>query len=484
LPRHRRARHTFSSAAGGACRLSSGKRYSRILSDVPDYKTFLTVDELKDSSRRLAEEYPGRVSRITIGTSRNGEAIECLKIGEGRYRALMFGTPHPNEPVGSIMLDYLSMRLAKEEEPLGSLDFTWYLVKCADPDGTRLNEGWFKGPFTLINYIKNFYRPPHFQQVEWSFPIDYKTVRFNSPMPETKALMNIISKGTDFMFSLHNSAFGGVYFYVSEKAPELCTLYQTIPRDQDLPLKLGEPEVPYAEKLDEAVYLMPTTSGKYDYLERNTHKDPKTMINHGGSSFEYARQFSEVFALICEVPYFYDGRVCDSSQSDVTRRDAVLESIEISDRLNRFLKEKYEHIEDCLTVFSRFKESVIDNLKSYEDFNKAKRHWAEATLDPKLSATVAQKFDSYVTERFYRLLPYGMFNRMIQYELDHGDSLEKSKLRNVMESVEQQLQDEEKKLLDQLRYGVIPIRKLVRVQLEASLESAEYALKTRHRPLM
>jgi len=87
-------------------------------------------------------------------------------------------------------------------------------------------------------------------------------------------------------------------------------------------------------------------------------------------------------------------------------------------------------------------------------------------------------------KRFYRLLPYGMFNRMIQYELDHGDSLEKSKLRNVMESVEQQLQDEEKKLLDQLRYGVIPIRKLVRVQLEASLESAEYALKTRHRPLM
>jgi len=179
--------------------LSSGKRYSRIVSDVPDYKTFLTVDELKDSSRRLTEEYPDRVSRITIGTSRNGEAIECLKIGEGRYKALLFGTPHPNEPVGSMMLDYLSRRLAKEDEPLGSLDFTWYLVKCADPDGTRLNEGWLKGPFTLINYIKNFYRPPHFQQVEWSFPIDYKTVRFDSLLPETKALMNIISKGTDFV---------------------------------------------------------------------------------------------------------------------------------------------------------------------------------------------------------------------------------------------------------------------------------------------
>lgn len=461
--------------------MSSGKKYSEMVSDVPNYKTFLTVDELKDGSRRLAEEYPNMVSRITIGTSRNGEAIECLKIGRGRYRALMFGTPHPNEPVGSMMLDYLSWRLAKEDEPLGRLDFTWYLVKCADPDGTRLNEGWFKGPFTLINYIKNFYRPPHFQQVEWSFPIDYKTVRFDSPLPETKALMNIISKGTDFMFSLHNSAFGGVYFYVSEKAPELCTLYQTIPRDQDLPLKLGEPEVPYAEKLGEAVYLMPTTSKKYDYLEKHAHKDPKTMINHGGSSFEYARQFSDVFALICEVPYFYDERVCDNSESDVTRKEAVLESVEISDRLNQFLKEKYGEIDRCLTVFSRFRESIEDNVRTFEDYNKAKRHWAETTLDPKSPATVAQKFDSYITERFYRLLPYGMFNRMIQYELNHGNSLEKTKLRNVMESVEQQLQEEEKKLLDQLKYSVIPIRKLVRVQLEAALESAEYALKTRSR---
>jgi len=464
--------------------LNSGRRYSEIVSDVPDYKTFLTVDELKDSSRRLAEEYPDRVSRFTIGTSRNGEAIECLKIGRGRYKALMFGTPHPNEPVGSMMLDCLSKRLAEDEEPVRSLDFTWYLVKCADPDGTRLNEGWFKGPFTLINYVRNFYRPPHFQQVEWSFPIDYKTVRFDSPLPETKALMSIISKGTNLMFSLHNSAFGGVYFYVSKEVPELCALYQTIPRDQDLPLKLGEPEVPYAEKLDEAVYLMPTTSGKYDYLERHTHIDPKSMINHGGSSFEYARRFSDVFALICEVPYFYDERVCDSSESDVTRRDAVLESIETSNRLNRFLEEKYEEIEGCLTVFSRFRESIEDNLRTFEDYNKAKRHWAETTLDPKSLATVAQKFDSCVTERFYRLLPYGMFNRMIQYELGQGDSREEPKLRNAMRSVEEELQDEEKKLLGQLRYSVIPIRKLVRVQLEAALESADYALKTNPRPLM
>jgi len=38
-----------------------------------------------------------------------------------------------------------------------SLGYTWYLVKCIDPDGTRLNEGWFKGPFSIENLARHYY---------------------------------------------------------------------------------------------------------------------------------------------------------------------------------------------------------------------------------------------------------------------------------------------------------------------------------------
>ena len=72
-------------------------------------------------------------------------------------------------------------------------------------------KGGFKGPYTPLNYALNFYRPAGFQQVEWTFPIKYKTLDNNDPIPETKALMKIIEEEKPiFIYSLHNAGFGGV----------------------------------------------------------------------------------------------------------------------------------------------------------------------------------------------------------------------------------------------------------------------------------
>ncbi len=143
-----------------------------ILDGVPDYQVFFTVDELKASMRQLASRYPDAVQVIPVGHSRQGDRIEALKIGDGAKKALLFALPHPNEPIGSMMLEYLSERLAEDDALREALGYTWYLIKCIDPDGTRLNEGWFKGPFSIENYAWHYYRPPAHQQVEWTFPID------------------------------------------------------------------------------------------------------------------------------------------------------------------------------------------------------------------------------------------------------------------------------------------------------------------------
>jgi len=205
-----------------------------IINDVPDYRDFLTVDELKASSQRLAKRHPGIVDILPVGNSRQGDPIEAIKVGNGDQKALLFALPHPNEPIGSMMLEYLSLRLAEDDSLCKSLGYTWYLIKCIDPDGTRLNEGWFKGPFSIKNYARNFYRPPSFQQIEWTFPIDYETLHFHDPLPETQSLMDLIENTRpDFIFSLHNSGFGGVYFYISEEAPTLYTPFYRLVESQE-----------------------------------------------------------------------------------------------------------------------------------------------------------------------------------------------------------------------------------------------------------
>ena len=87
------------------------------------------------------------------------------------------------------------------------------------------------------------YRPPSHQQIEWTFPIQYKSLEFDDPLPETRALMDLIAEvRPDFIYSLHNSGFGGVYFYVSEDAESLYRPFYDLVESQGLgefSLKIG-----------------------------------------------------------------------------------------------------------------------------------------------------------------------------------------------------------------------------------------------------
>ena len=80
--------------------------FEHLLNNIPDYKVFLTVDEMNESSRKLAQDYPDLVTMWEAGKSTKGEPIYALKIGEGSKNAFMFGCPHPNEPMGCMMLEY------------------------------------------------------------------------------------------------------------------------------------------------------------------------------------------------------------------------------------------------------------------------------------------------------------------------------------------------------------------------------------------
>lgn len=467
-------------------------QWREVCDGIPAYERFLTVDELEDSAERLREQFPALVDLVEIGQSRAGHPIRALKIGAGPRRAVLFGCPHPNEPVGAMMLEYLSWRLAQDDELREKLGYTWYLVKTIDPDGTRLNEGWFRGPFTLFNYARHYYRPAGFEQVEWTFPIRYKTLVWEKPIPETQALMRLIDLARPgFMYSLHNAGFGGVYWYVSRPCPPLYERFHQIVREQGLPLSLGEPEMPFAKKYAQAIFEMPGTRDTYDYYEKYAGKDPATIISAGTSSVDYAREVAGSFVLVCEVPYFYDPRIEDTSPADISRREAVLASIEIDEKARSYVENIFTRIRDQLTRPSPFVTALTNFLRHGRDGLEAKRRWAKSDPELERPATVAEKFDNLQVTRFYRLLLLGLLHRAIEYQLAGSSEDQRTaspedglvasgcgaagQLARVREEVYRELGERAAELESQLNWRPIPIRKLVAVQLASALEAARYA---------
>lgn len=445
-----------------------------ILDAVPDYRVFLTVDELKASSRRLAARHPETVQVLQVGSSRRGETIEALKIGKGARTALLFAMPHPNEPIGSMMLEALSARLAEDRSLCDAMGYTWYLIKCIDPDGTRLNEGWFRGPFSVSNYARHYYRPPAFEQVEWTFPIDYETLHFDTPMPETQTLMRLIEETRpDFVFSLHNSGFGGAYFYVSEEAPSLYEEFYTVVASQDLPLHMGEPEMPYAVTYAQAVYAFPPIAAMYDFLKEQTGKDPAEILKGGTSSIDYARRYCDPFGLVCELPYFHNVAIHDTSPSDMVRREAILQGTEQDRSDLEMLQAQYADVAGALTVPSPFRVSIEETLRTWPDRLAAHENWARTDPETERLATVAEKLDNLVIGRFYRLLSLGMFVRMLGAQIAATGA--SSVLDGALARAEGLLEAHSRALESDLDYSVIPIQRLVRVQLGSALVAAKYA---------
>lgn len=445
-----------------------------LLAGVPDYQVFLTVDELHASTHGLAALHPGVVDVLPAGRSRRGEAIEALKIGRGEKAALLFAMPHPNEPIGSMMLDYLSRRLAEDGALRDSLGYTWYLIKCIDPDGTRLNEGWFKGPFSITNHARHFYRPPSFQQVEWTFPVDYKTLHFHDPLPETTAVMALIEQvRPHFIYSLHNSGFGGVYFYISEDAAALREPFYQVVESQGLPLHLGEPEMAYIAQYAPAIFKVPFISETYDYLAAHTGQDPAETLRGGTSSFDFARRFGDPFCLVCEMPYFYNQSIRDMSPGHLVRRDAILQSVQDARAGYHFLQEQYGAVRDELTAPSPLHDSIAEALRTMPRHLAAQENWAQTDPGTTERATVAEEFDSLQLSRFYFLLRLGMFLRMLRVQVEATG--ESPALLTTRTAVQKAFDARSAELEAALDYSVIPIQKLVRVQLGSALLAAAYA---------
>ena len=443
---------------------------------MPAYQDFLTVDELHQALTNLKHEHPELVSLTVLGETELGSPIYGFRVGEGANHALLFGFPHPNEPIGSMMLHHLTRELVENPALRDYFDFTWHIVICAEPDKARLNEGWFKGELSLTKYARNFYRPPYHQQVEWTFPVTYKDYSFDSPPLETRALMQIIEQNPiNFLFSLHNSGFGGVYYYWSVDVPELYPILYEFIAVQGLPLHLGEPEEPYGEKWDDrAMFKMSHFSQWYDYLEEHSSVPPVELLTGGTSSDDFVTRKHDALSVVCEVPYFYDPRIADLSPSRMTRRKAVFAGLDFRREVLDFVLRNYREARPLLTAESPFADAIAELARTGETGIETMEHAVNANQDYERQATVAELWDALYVSKFYTLLNLGQFVRMLEHEKSEVGENFPHRLQEILDTSLAMFDATAANVEADLDYTVVPIKKLASVQLITALYAMDH----------
>lgn len=433
--------------------------FDGLLDDLAPIDAYPTVDEIQEFARRLAKENPTRVLVRDVGASRAGDPIQLITIRADvpRQRVLVIGQPHPNEPIGMATIMTLSQRLLTAP---AVPDVEWHFVACADPDGTRLNEGWFAGPFTREHYARNFYRPGGEAQVEWTYPFSAGDFSVNAPMPETVALMTAIDEvRPTVLASLHNGDFGGAYFYVNAGGAALYERLAALCDEQGIPLHLGDPEFPLATVFAPAIYSVPTAQQIYEFATA-IGADPRDLIT-GANSLEYCRKYEDPVGVVVELPHWQDSRADDNSPDPLgrTRREiALAEQANHADSIAAITA-----LSQAASVASPFAEAVQAFLQdgAVEVADEAVR--TAETAESDRIATVAEVFTARENHQSHRLRMAGMLLRGLP---------EGSQARAEVERLLEQWCAED---VDVTTSEPIAIHKLVAVQAGSILAAVEFA---------
>ena len=431
----------------------------------------MSVDELDRSSRELAKDHPDKVSLLELGKSRNGHEMLGLKIGNGRHNALVYGFPNPEEPVGGLVTEYFSKALATQKE-LEKLDYTWYIIKCIDPDGAKLAQGYLKGPYTPYNFALNYYRTPVPACGEDNFPYRYGDLDLNRPTPETLALMKIMrGKSFDFISSLHNMAMGfGITFQVSEPCPALYARFHHLAMSNGIFLRKRVGFM-FAPGVQLGKYFTPVAN----YIQlREENKSPRREVT-GAYVLEYARITNPFcFMMVPEVAPWYDPRCFDDSPSETTLADVLQDTSTKIKETTKLAVDTYESVKPLLTVPSPFREMV-------EEVVEDTRHPKVDIIDPdpvaspeELRRPVPTSYKIAAEGRIdvVRMVRLGPVIRMLEYQIQ---KVSNAKLVSAKEALVKKLDEYNAIVLKKYNIRHFPLKNMVSMNLGSILYSADYA---------
>lgn len=447
--------------------------FDDIVAGVPASERFVPLAELEAATDALADARP-HVDVWTPGSSRSDRPIRCIEIPGGPLHATLVALPHPEEPVGTLALEYLLPLLA--DGLADELGFSFSVVKAGDPDGAVLNEPWFDEPADLTGFLLRAYRPALHDQFEWTFPVEYKRYAFTRPLPEAAAVMEVIGRRPlDFYMPLHNATFCGAYFYLSAEDAVLQAQLGEVLAAAGLPPDCGEPEMPYLRELAPGMFRAFSLADDYEYYAAYG-VDPTAVLSFGTSSDAYAEAMWDCFTLVAEVPYFTSPRIADRAPAGITRREAKLRGIETQDQLSRRLRERYAAAAARLTVETPWQRAVRSYLAEVEDDLSAERAQAETEPAFAAEATVAQLFDQAYLRELRTLEVVGRFASMVAAEPVQDDVL-----RELHDEAVSEVRMRADRLASAGGLQAPPIRALVQCQV-AALLCALVATRERYRP--
>ncbi|MDB5079255.1 MAG: hypothetical protein JWP00_1179 [Chloroflexi bacterium] len=444
----------------------------KVADAVPEYPAFLTVEELNASTRKLTADFPDLVTVRPLGKSQGGFPLELISIGNGPKSALVVGTPHPNEPIGCMTIEFLTRHLCENNELREELGYTWHFIKSIDPDGLKLNEGWLKGPFTISNYLNHFFREALFDQAEYSFPADYKILHFDNVNPQTQAWIKAQElTRPDFQYSLHNSELGGVFYLISDDAPPLYDLFGELPGWFNLALDpVGEPGITN-QAFAPAVSPLPSIKGIIDELEAAGTTDPSSFWKAGFSSYEFARQYN-TYSLVVEMPYWDNQRFLDQTPTNTSYHELIKEYLQAEDNSHEWLDPRIEAARALLLPGNNlFLNAVQEQIKNTKRRLGPLRESLQKPEEDRM-ATQADIFLYRTTFIMFQQRPLTMFKRMLEEEIAKGNS--NPTFVELHGEASTRLEDVCKVLEETIEYRNIPIRELAAVQACAGLATAAF----------
>ncbi|MFJ5223314.1 M14 family zinc carboxypeptidase [Streptomyces sp. NPDC088400] len=421
-----------SASASGA----TPEEWIRRTGTVPTTDTYPGMDELLSSFRALAALHPRRIAERRIGTSRLGEPLYCFTVQDRDAPAdtgaptetstdadtgsvphfVVVGGVHPNEPVGAVTALHLATELCENDGLRSHFGGEWHIVPCIDPDGARLNEGWFRDPTDKRLYGRHFYRPAGDEQVEWTFPFSYRDAYFDRVLPETLALMRLLDATRPrFLTTLHNCEAGGVYYYVNRPAPELYGLLEAIPAAAGIPLATGEPEAAHAPRYAPAVYGCIDMRDAYDYLD-GLGADPAAEIS-GASSAAYTEAYG-TFYFATEVPHWGHPEADDNTPLPESYADIVRQRAEGLLDTGEVLGSILDAAGPELTIPTPFLRAVRDFVPSLPKIAALEKTRADG-LEAR-PATVAERYACRHSVHSFRIRFGGMLLRALGAELTAG----------------------------------------------------------------
>ena len=280
-----------------------------------------------------------------------------------------------------------------------------------------------------------------------------------------------------FMYSLHNAGFGGAYWYITREAKEVYDGFYNAAKSRNVPLNLGEPEAPFIPEFSPAIYQMLSMQQEYDYAEKYGDGHPEKSMTCGDSSDSYAKKYG-TFCLVAELPYFYSPKIEDQTELDYPRLDAVLkgldEQLEVQNKMASYFAQ-YRDLCGDDNVFVKIHRQMID--QRIESHNTAV-NFAKQNKDNEKPCKVSEEFDNLVITKFYLMLGWGSLIRGAKYERDKRKGTKEEELLNkIIPEMEEELVKLSKYVEEKTQYSVVPIQRLVGVQLESGMLCAEYIQK-------